>query len=163
MRVRRFSSHRQSHTGSVVVSATCATSPLSQITSKTKISKVCELASFWCRVSAGVSYKTKLDEDDDIGDPIPVCRECTLPRANPKSRAYAAIPGGTVIGPVIEVHFVQLLGNHGLDIEIPSPNNPRRVYYTTGTIPAKDRKWKIIPAYSFNSELQNGHKIGAPL
>ena len=31
-----FSSHRQSGTGSVVVFATCATSPLSQITSKTK-------------------------------------------------------------------------------------------------------------------------------
>ena len=31
-----FSSHRQSSTGSVVVTATCATSPLSQITCKTK-------------------------------------------------------------------------------------------------------------------------------
>ena len=31
-----FSSHRQSSTGSVVVTATCATSPLSQITSNTK-------------------------------------------------------------------------------------------------------------------------------
>ena len=31
-----FSRHRQSSTGSVVVTATCATSPLSQITSKTK-------------------------------------------------------------------------------------------------------------------------------
>ena len=31
-----FSSHRESSTGSAVVTATCATSPLSQITSKTK-------------------------------------------------------------------------------------------------------------------------------
>ena len=34
-----FSSHRQSSTGSVVVTATCATSPLSQITYKTKASQ----------------------------------------------------------------------------------------------------------------------------
>ena len=31
-----FSSHRQSSTGGVVIATTCATSPLSQITSKTK-------------------------------------------------------------------------------------------------------------------------------
>ena len=31
------------------------------------------------------------------------CREYTLPRADPQSRADAAIPGGTEIGPVIEV------------------------------------------------------------
>ena len=43
-----------------------------------------------------MSYKTKLDEDDGFGDPIPVCREYTLPRANPLSRAYAAIPGETI-------------------------------------------------------------------
>ena len=35
---RTFSSHRQSSTGSVVVTATCATSPLSQITYKTETS-----------------------------------------------------------------------------------------------------------------------------
>ena len=35
--VQHFSSHRQSSTGSVVVTTTCATSPLSQFTSKTKV------------------------------------------------------------------------------------------------------------------------------
>ena len=71
-------------------------------------------------------YKTKPDEDDGFGDPIPECREYTLPRANPQSRAYAAILGETIIGPVIEVHVVPVFGTHGLEIEIPSPNNPKR-------------------------------------
>ena len=48
------------------------------------------------------------------GDPIPVCRECTLPRANPLSRASAAILGETTIGPVIEVHVVQVFGTMDL-------------------------------------------------
>ena len=71
-------------------------------------------------------YKTIPDADDGVGDSIPVCREYTFPRANPLSRFYAAIPGGTIIGPVIEVHVVHLFGTHELEIEIPSPNNPKR-------------------------------------
>ena len=41
-----FSSHRQSSTESVVVTATCAMSPLSQITSKIKVPKV-RIADCW--------------------------------------------------------------------------------------------------------------------
>ena len=31
-----------------------------------------------------------------------------------------------LIGPVIEVHVVQVFGTHGLECDIPSPNNPKR-------------------------------------
>ena len=41
---------------------------------------VCEDASFWYKVSAGVSYKTKPDEDDGFGQMFPLCGEYTLPR-----------------------------------------------------------------------------------
>ena len=58
-----------------------------------QFTNVCELASFWYRVSAGMSYHAKPDEDDGFGDPIPVCREYTLPGANPLPIAYATIPG----------------------------------------------------------------------
>ena len=40
-----------------------------------RFTRVCELASFWHRVSAGMSYKTRLDEDDGFGQIIPLCRE----------------------------------------------------------------------------------------
>ena len=72
--------------------------------------KVCELASFWYWVSAGMSYKNRPEEDDVFGQIIPLCREYTLLRANPQSRGYAAILGETHVGPVIEVHVVQVFG-----------------------------------------------------
>ena len=93
--------------------------------SLSQFTKVCALASFWYRASAGMRYKTKLDEDDGLGYPIPLCRDYTLSRVNPQSRAYAAIPGGTSIGPVIEGHIVEILDQYGLEIAIPSPNNPK--------------------------------------
>ena len=74
------------------------------------IHKGCEGASFVHRVSAGMSYKTRPDEDDGFGRIIPLCREF-----------FAAIPGGTIIGPVIEVQIVKILDRYGLEIASPSP------------------------------------------
>ena len=89
-----------------------------------QITRISELASFWYTVKAGMHYKTIPDMDDCFGDFTPACREYTHPRADPFSRAYAAVPGGTVIGPVVGVRVEQFLGNHGLEIESPSPNRP---------------------------------------
>ena len=52
-----------------------------------------------------------------------------LSRVNPRASIYAAIPGGTVIGPVIEVHIVKILDSFGLEIAMPSPNDSRRTSY----------------------------------
>ena len=41
---------------------------------------------------------------------------------NPQSKAFAAILGGTIIGPVIEVQIVNILDQYGLEIANPSPN-----------------------------------------
>ena len=64
-----------------------------------QFTKVCEDASFWRRVSIGMTYRTIPDVDDGFGDRTPACREYTLPRANSASRIYATIPGQTFIGP----------------------------------------------------------------
>ena len=73
-----------------------------------------------------MSYETRLDEDDGFGQIIPGCREYTLSRVNPLSRAFSAIAGGTIIGtiigPVVEVHIVKILVQYGLEIAILSPN-----------------------------------------
>ena len=52
---------------------------------------------------------------------IPFCREHTLSQAHPQSRNFAAIPGGTIIGPVIEVKTVKLLNNMDLKLQIHHP------------------------------------------
>ena len=62
--------------------------------------------------------------DDGFEDVTPACREYTHPRVDPQPGACAAIPGRTLIGPVIKVNIVQLLGNHGHKNKNQSPNNP---------------------------------------
>ena len=89
-------------------------------------SKVCEDASSWKRVSIGMCYKTIADVDDGFGDRTPACREFSHPRTDADSRIFAAIPGRPVIGPVIQVHIVQFLGTHGIEIQIPSTTWPNR-------------------------------------
>ena len=56
-----------------------------------QFTKVCEDASFWRRVSIGMSYKTIPDVDDGLGDRTPACREYTLLRADSDSRIHATI------------------------------------------------------------------------
>ena len=51
------------------------------------------------QVSAGMNSKTRPDGDDGFGQIIPYCREYILSRAHPQSRIFAALPGGTIIGP----------------------------------------------------------------
>ena len=94
-----------------------------------RLTRVCELASFRHMVSAATSYKTRPDEDDTSGQIFPVCRQHMLSRVNPQSRAFAAIPWGTIIGPVIEVQIVKILDQDGLEIAIPSPNDRGRTSY----------------------------------
>ena len=71
-------------------------------------------------VASGLSYKTRLDEDDGFGQLIPLCREFSLSRVNPQSRAFAAILVETIIGPVIDVQIVKILDQYGLEIATPS-------------------------------------------
>ena len=90
------------------------------------LQKVCEDASCWKRVSIGMCYKTSADVDDGFGDRTPACREYTHFRAGSDSRVCAAIPGRTVIGPVIEVHVTQVLGTVGIESQIPSTTTQGR-------------------------------------
>ena len=71
------------------------------------------------RFAGGMNYNTRPDEDDGFGQLIPLCREYTFSRVDPQSRAFAAIPGGTIIGPVIEVQIVKIIDQFGLEIAIP--------------------------------------------
>ena len=52
--------------------------------------------------------------------------ESTHPRAESDSRIYAAVPERTIIGPVLQVHNIQFLGTHEIEIQIPSTTTPDR-------------------------------------
>ena len=88
--------------------------------------EVLEDASFWKRVSVAMCHKTIAYVDDGFGDRTPVCREDTHYRADSDSRIYAAIPGRTRIGPVIQFHIIQFVGTHGIEIQIPTTRTPNR-------------------------------------
>ena len=51
------------------------TQDFESLTETIRFTRVCELASFRRRVSAGMNYKTRPDEDDGFGQIIPQCRE----------------------------------------------------------------------------------------
>ena len=59
-----------------------------------------------------------------MGKITPLFREYTSSRAYPKTRVLAAVPAGTIIGPVIEVHVVKILDGYGLEVAIPSICKP---------------------------------------
>ena len=67
-------------------------------------------------------------------------RGITLSRENPHARIFAAIPGGTKIGPVIEVHVVQVMGTHGLESAVPS----KRDHLTTSRVPISRGKNRFV-------------------
>ena len=131
------------------------------LSDKIQFSKLCEDAWLEHRVSAGMKYKIRPDEDDGYGQLVPLCREYTHSRANPQSRVFAGIPGRTVIGPVVEVQIVKILDQYGLEIAIPSANERQRtshVMITRGTNrfveEVHDHKVELRPSTELLSALQ---------
>ena len=66
-------------------------------------------AFFQYLVIARKKYKIRPDDDDGWREITPFCREYSSSRSFPKTKVLAAIPEGTTIGPVLEVHFVKKL------------------------------------------------------
>ena len=103
-----------------------------------------------------MSYKTRPDEDDGFEQIIPLCREYTLSPVNPQSRAFEAIPGGTLVGPVIEVQIVEILCQYGLEIAIPSPTDRQRTSY--GMI-SRGKSQFVDEVHIPNAELRSSAEL----
>ena len=125
-----------------------------------RFTRVCELVSFRHRVSAGMNYKTRPDEDDGFGQIIQGCREYTLFRVNPLSRAFSAIAGGTIIGTiigsVIEVQIVIILDQYGLEIAIPSPNGKQ---WTSDVMISRGKSRFVDEVRIPNAELRSSAEL----
>ena len=52
-----------------------------------------------------------------------------MSRFYPEAQALAAIPDGTIIGPVLEVQIVKILDGYGIDVAIPSLVSPANTSY----------------------------------
>ena len=61
-----------------------------------------------------------------------------------------------LIGPVIEVHVVQVFGNHGLECDIPSPNNPKR---TSWVVISSGKSRFVDEVHIPNAELRSSAEL----
>ena len=100
--------------------------------------------------------KTRPDEDDGFGHLIPLCREFLVFSSKPPSRAFAAILGGTIVGPVIEVQIVKILDQYGLGIAIPSPKDHVRTSH--GMISSGKSRF-VDEIHSPNAELRSSAEL----
>ena len=79
-------------------------------------------------MTAGKKYNNQPDENDGWGTNTPPCQEYTFSRSFPESQVVAAIPEGTIIGPVLEVRIVQIMDEYGIEMAIPSIVDLRTSY-----------------------------------
>ena len=82
--------------------------------------KACESVGFMRQISVGMLYKTIQDVVDGFEGKTGACRDCTLPREDPKSEIIAWIGGHTTIGPVLQVKTTCRLDQCGIEIQMPS-------------------------------------------
>ena len=86
-----------------------------------KVSKFCKEARFMCVVEVGQYFLTK--DTGSLGQFRSVtCREYTLPRDDPASKAKGWIQGNMRIGPVLEVTTSFQHFKYGIEIRIGSVN-----------------------------------------
>ena len=97
--------------------------------SKIQLTQLCDKAYFQNLVAAGKQHKIRPDGDDGWRTITPLCRQYSISRSYPKAQAWAAIPEGTIIGPVLEVHVVKILDGNGKEVAIPSIANPMDTSY----------------------------------
>ena len=74
-------------------------------------------------------YKNRPDGTTD-GEQSPLYAEEThFFRSYPKAIALAAVPEGTILGPVFEVHFVKIIDGYGIEVAMPSIAFPANTSY----------------------------------
>ena len=91
--------------------------------------QLCEKALFQHLVTAGNFYQIRPDDDDGWGNFTPLCQEYSNSRSYPKTRALAAIPAGTIIGPVLDTHIVKIHDRYAFEVAIPSICRPEDTTY----------------------------------
>ena len=100
-----------------------------ELAGKIHLTQLCEKAYFQYLVAARNQYKIRPTGDDGWRTITLLCREYSISRYYREAQALAAIPEGTIIGPVWEVHIVKILDGRGIEVVIPSIANPMGTFY----------------------------------
>ena len=76
--------------------------------------------------------------------------------SEPQSTAFAASPGGTIIGPVIEIQIVKMIDQYGLEFAIPSPNDTERTSYV---LISREKSRYVDDVHIPNAELRSSAEL----
>ena len=77
-----------------------------------------------------------------------------------KAQALSAIPEGTIIGPVLEVHIVNILDGYGIEVAIPSISSPT---YTSQVVISRETERFVNEFHDHKEELRSSNKLLAEL
>ena len=79
---------------------------------KIHMTQLSEKALFQYLVTAGKFYQVRPDAEDGWRETTPLCREYICSRVFPQAKPLGAIPAGTIVGPIEEVHVVKNLDEY---------------------------------------------------
>ena len=107
---------------------------------------------------AGNHNKFRTDADDVWGtSSVPRISSC---RSYPKTQALAAVPEGTTIGPVLDVHNVEILNKYGIEIASPSVADPMNKSYVVIT---RETDRLVHEIHDHKQELRSSNELLADL
>ena len=96
----------------------------------------------------GKQYKTRPEGDDGWRTITPLCREYSSSRSS-----YSE---GTIFGPVLEVHIVKVLDGYGIDVAIPSIENPT---YTSYVVKSRETERFVNEIHDHIEELRSSNEL----
>ena len=127
---------------------------------KIQLTHFCNKAFFQHLVIAGYHFTIRPDEDDEWRNISLLCRENLSSRSYPKTKALAAVPEGTTIGPVLEVHIVEILDGYGMEFAIQSFSNPEN---TSHVVIAREAERFVSEIHDHKQELRSCNELLADL
>ena len=93
------------------------------------------------------------------GEQLLFCAE-NIRVLDPKTKALAAIPEGTTIGPVLEVHIVEILDGYGIEVAIQSIWNPEN---TSHVVIVREAERFVSEIHDHKQELRSSDELLADL
>ena len=104
---------------------------------KVQLTQLCEKNLLPTSCNCRELSQNRPNADDGWRRFTPMCREYSSSRSYPNTKALSAIPEGTIIGPVSEVHVVKNLDRYCMEVAFQSIANPE---YTTYVVISREEE-----------------------
>ena len=126
------------------------------LTGQIHLTQLCVKTFIQNLVASRKTYRIRPNADDGWWTLTLVCREYSSSRSYPKAQPLAAIPEGTIVGPVLEVHIAKILEEFGIEVAIPSIANST---YTSYVVKSKEAERFVNEIHNQNEELRTSTEL----